>query len=95
VWAKGCVGPEVGDALSKLLVQLAPNGDTTAIKAEAIAVCDGALAVRDPADTRPAWDTITARRNRTQQQLNVPPREPAANPRNRRPPRGSRYALPT
>jgi hypothetical protein len=94
-WQQGCVGLEVGDALSKLLVQLAPTGGTIAMKSEAVNVCDTALSERDPADTRPAWDAIAARRARIQQQLNKPPREPSLHPRNRRRPRASRYYLPT
>ena len=92
-WKQRCVGPEVGDALSKLLVQLAPTHGSLAMKAEAVNVCDTALSVRDPTDTRPAWDAIAARRARTQLQLNRPPREPALHPRNRRLPRPSRYYL--
>ena len=91
-WESGSRNAVLADRLSKRLVATPSEDGTRSNLAEALDVCNQALAPKPDASGR-IWQRLRDRRSRIRAQQAATPRRAPATVRNKRPPRPSRYRL--
>jgi DNA polymerase III epsilon subunit-like protein len=91
-WRKGGRGASLADAYSHRILGDGSDEPDRPHLADALAICDEALATRGDDEGR-VWERITSRRTRIIQRQAAPPRTPPESVRNGRAPRPSRFLI--